>query len=55
MYREAREMDPNVISTLCSNLQPYNHIRAELFSRYGVKRGLRNGGRHRACSPASPA
>ena len=42
MYREAREMDPNVISTLCSNLQPYNHIRAELFSRYGVKRGLRN-------------
>ena len=42
MYREAREIDPNVISTLCSNLQPYNHIRAELFSRYGVKRGLRN-------------
>lgn len=42
MYREAREIDPNVISTLCSNLHPYNHIRAELFHRYGVKRGLRN-------------
>ena len=42
MYREAREIDPNVISTLCSNLHPYNHIRAELFHRYGVERGLRN-------------
>ena len=44
MYHEhrMREIDPQVISTLCSNLAPHNHIRTELFQRYGVKRGLRN-------------
>ncbi len=37
-----KQVNPAIVSTLCENLAPYNHIRTELFSRYGAKRGLRN-------------
>ena len=42
MNRTMQEIDSSVVSNLCENLAPYNHIRSELFTRYGVKKGLRN-------------
>ena len=42
MNHQMREIDSDVVSTLCTNLEPYNTIRPEKFTRYGVKRGLRN-------------
>ncbi len=42
MNHTLQEIDSSVVSNLCENLAPYNHIRSELFSRYGVKKGLRN-------------
>lgn len=39
---DKHDISPGVISTLCTNLGPYNHIHAEKFVQYSVKRGLRN-------------
>lgn len=39
---DKQEITPGIISTLCSNLQPYHSIPPEKFVRYSVKRGLRN-------------
>lgn len=39
---DKHEISPGVISTLCTNLEPYNHIEPEKYVRYNVKRGLRN-------------
>lgn len=40
--QQVTEINPSIISNLCENLSPYNHIRPDLFTRYGVKKGLRN-------------
>lgn len=42
MYNKIDDIDCSVISSLCENIKPYNQIRSELFTKYAVKKGLRN-------------
>ena len=37
-----KDMRPSVIDNLCSNFEDHNLIRPKMFSKYAVKRGLRN-------------
>ncbi len=42
MVNQMKNMDPEMISTICAQLRPMHEIKKEAFSKYSVKRGLRN-------------
>ncbi len=42
MLNQMKNMDPEMISTICAQLRPMHEIKKEAFTKYSVKRGLRN-------------
>ncbi|MBS5145957.1 MAG: citrate/2-methylcitrate synthase [Butyricicoccus pullicaecorum] len=42
MVNQMKNMDPEIISTICGQLKPLHQVKKETFTKYGVKRGLRN-------------
>ena len=42
MVNQMKEMDPEMIRAICEQLQPLHRVRRDVFTQYGVKRGLRN-------------
>lgn len=42
MVNQMREMDPEIIQTICAQLKPLHAVKKDLFTKYNVKRGLRN-------------
>ena len=42
MVNQMKEMDPEMIRAICEQLQPLHRVSRDVFTKYGVKRGLRN-------------
>ena len=42
MVNQMKNMDPETIHTICEQLRPLHQVKKDTFSKYNVKRGLRN-------------